>query len=39
VDDAEHKLEIVDTAGQEEFASFRDSSLDYGTRHAAWSVI
>lgn len=30
MDDVEYNLEIVDTAGQEEFASFRDSSLDYG---------
>lgn len=30
VDGKDFDLEIVDTAGQEEFASFRDSSLDYG---------
>eukprot|EP01135_Chromosphaera_perkinsii_P000538 Nk52_evm1s122 gene=Nk52_evmTU1s122 len=30
VDGAKYNLEIVDTAGQEEFASFRDSSLGYG---------
>lgn len=37
VDDLEYNLEIVDTAGQEEFASFRDSSLDYGVRaNLAW---
>eukprot|EP01134_Creolimax_fragrantissima_P005568 CFRG5568T1 len=30
VDGLTYNLEIVDTAGQEEFASFRDSSLDYG---------
>lgn len=32
VDDVEYNLEIVDTAGQEEFASFRDSSIDYGVQ-------
>eukprot|EP00124_Ichthyophonus_hoferi_P002643 Ihof_evm3s189 gene=Ihof_evmTU3s189 len=30
VDTVPYNLEIVDTAGQEEFASFRDCSLDYG---------
>ncbi|KNC82549.1 hypothetical protein SARC_05162 [Sphaeroforma arctica JP610] len=30
IDSIGYNLEIVDTAGQEEFASFRDSSLDYG---------
>lgn len=30
VDDEEYQLEIVDTAGQEEFTSFRDSSLSHG---------
>lgn len=30
VDDEEYNLEIVDTAGQEEFTSFRDSSLSHG---------
>eukprot|EP00123_Amoebidium_parasiticum_P019614 comp27851_c0_seq1/m.47180 comp27851_c0_seq1/g.47180 ORF comp27851_c0_seq1/g.47180 comp27851_c0_seq1/m.47180 type:complete len:197 (-) comp27851_c0_seq1:77-667(-) len=30
VDSVTYNLEIVDTAGQEEFASFRDCSLDYG---------
>ncbi|KJE90450.1 rasG protein [Capsaspora owczarzaki ATCC 30864] len=30
VDEKDYELEIVDTAGQDEFASFRDSSLDYG---------
>eukprot|EP01136_Pigoraptor_vietnamica_P029368 Opistho-1_new@87468 len=30
IDNKEYDLEIVDTAGQEEFASFRDTALDYG---------
>jgi len=30
VDSKEYQLEIVDTAGQEEFTSFRDSSLSHG---------
>eukprot|EP00127_Corallochytrium_limacisporum_P000109 Clim_evm16s4 gene=Clim_evmTU16s4 len=30
LDGKEFSLEIVDTAGQEEFASFRDSSFQYG---------
>lgn len=30
VDGQTYDLEIVDTAGQEEFASFRDTSLEYG---------
>jgi len=30
VDDKDYVLEIVDTAGQEEFESFRDCSLEYG---------
>lgn len=30
VDGSEYNLEIVDTAGQEEFATFRDSSLSHG---------
>lgn len=30
VDDEDYNLEIVDTAGQEEFTSFRDSSLSHG---------
>lgn len=30
MDDYEQEVELVDTAGQEEFASFRDSAFDCG---------